>query len=329
MEFLDRLGLQRPVVQAGMGGGISTGDLAGAVSAAGGLGTVGLLPDSARMVAELERARDLARGRPLAANLLLPFARLEHAAACVEGGADLVVLFCGSSPRFVEYLRSAGLLVFQQVGTVDEARQAIADGVDGLVAQGLEAGGHLLGTEPIRTFLPKALEVADGRPVMAAGGVATGAAANALIEQGAAAVVAGTRFLLTEECRAHPGYKRRVLEAEKTLETRLFSVGWPDRHRVVPNAVTDRWCSRSSAGPRAVVAANRALAPLMRALPSSAATATLKWQRAGVPFYGPAAALEGMDDALLDVTPLYAGECAREIESVITAAQAVELLDPS
>lgn len=327
-DLLERLRLERPVVQAGMGGGLATAELAAAVSNAGGLGTVGILPDPGAFGAELRRARQLAAGRPVAANLLLPFARPAHFAACAEAGVDAVVLFCGSAPRGIARLHEAGILVLAQVGTPAQARAAIADGADGLIAQGVEAGGHLLGVEATGTFLPRALEVADGRPVLAAGGIASRAAAAAALDQGAAAVVSGTRFLLTEECRAHPAYKQRVLGAPRTLDTLLFSVGWSDRHRVVPNAATDRWCARSEAGPAMVVGLNRLLAPVLQRLPARAATATMRHQRVSVPLYGPSAVLAGMDEHLLEVTPLYAGACARDIESIVPAATAVQELSP-
>ena len=324
----ERLGLQRPVVQAGMGGGLSGAPLAAAVSNAGGLGTVGILPDARAFEAELRRARSLALGRPLAANLLLPFARRSHADACLAAGVDVVALFCGSAPELVARLRGGGVFVLQQVGTVAQARRAIADGVDGLIAQGIEAGGHLLGEEPTLAALEHVFAVADGRPVLAAGGIHSRASAARALDAGAAGVVAGTRFLLTTECGAHPAYKQRVLGARRTLDTLLFSVGWSDRHRVIPNAATDRWCARSERGPAALVALNRALAPALQRLPPRLATATTSRQRLGVPLYGPAAVLEGMDERLLDVTPLYAGECAAEIASVIPAAQAVAELSP-
>jgi len=327
-DLLERLRMEVPVVQAGMGGGLATAELAAAVSNAGGLGTVGILPEASAFADELRRARRQAGGRPVAANLLLPFARPEHFGACVDARVDAVVLFCGSAPRGVRRLREAGILVLAQVGTPAQARAAIADGVDGLIAQGLEAGGHLLGVEPTSAFLPKALELADGRPVLAAGGIASRAAAAAALGQGAAAVVSGTRFLLTEECRAHPAYQRRVLGAPRTLDTRLFSVGWSDRHRVAPNAATDRWCARAEDGPPLVVGLNRRLAPLLRRLPPRTATATLRHQRLGLPLYGPAAVLAGMDERLVEVTPLYAGQCARDIGTVVPAADAVAQLSP-
>jgi nitronate monooxygenase len=324
----ERLGLERPIVQAGMGGGLSTSRLAAAVSNAGGLGTVGILPDPVAFEADLRLARELAPDRPIAANLLLPFARPQHVEACIAAGVAVVVLFCGSSPEAVARLRSAGILVVQQVGTADQALRAIADGADGLIAQGIEAGGHLLGEAPTATTLSRVLDVAGGRPVLAAGGICSRETAAAALDAGADAIVAGTRFLLTDECNAHPGYKQRVLGARRTLDTLLFSVGWSDRHRVVPNAATDRWCARAERGPAAVVALNRALAPALQRLPPRMATATVSRQRVGVPFYGPAATLAGMDERLLEVTPLYAGQCATEIRSVIPAAQAVAELAP-
>jgi nitronate monooxygenase len=327
--FAERMGLERPVVQAGMGGGLSTSRLAAAVSNAGGLGTVGILPDPAAFEADLRRARELAADRPLAANLLLPFARREHVEACIAADVQAVVLFCGSSPGAVARLRSAGIFVLQQVGTPEQARRAIADGVDGLIAQGIEAGGHLLGEAPTLTTLARVIDIAGGRPVLAAGGISSRAGAAAAMDAGAGAVVAGTRFLLTDECDAHPAYKQRVLGAPRTLDTLLFSVGWSDRHRVVPNAATDRWCARSERGPAPVVALNRALAPALQRLPPRMATATLSRQRLGIPLYGPAAVLAGMDERLLDVTPLYGGTCAAEIHTVIPAAQAVAELSPA
>ncbi len=329
VDLVERLRLEHPVVQAGMGGGLATAELASAVSNAGGLGTVGFVGDPRALHAELKRARERAPGRPIAANLLLPFAREAHFTACAEAGVDAVVLFCGSSPAGVARLHASGIPVLAQVGTPAEAKRALADGCDGLVAQGIEAGGHLLGVEPTIDFLRRALEVADGQPVLAAGGIASRDAAERALDTGAAAVVCGTRFLLTDECRAHPAYKRRVLGARRTLDTLLFSLGWTDRHRVVPNAATDRWCAHAERGPAPVLALNKLSAPLMRRLPPAAAAAALRRQRLALPFYGPMAPLAGMDERLLEVAPLYAGRCAAEIDRVVDAASAVRALSPA
>jgi nitronate monooxygenase len=326
MDLLDRLGLQHPVVQAGMGGGTSGAELAGAVSAAGGLGTVGIMLDPQEMHDEIVRARALAPGRPIAVNLLMPFVRKGHVQACVDGGADCVVLFCGFDPGLVGHLHTAGVLVLQQVGTRAQAARALREGADGLIAQGIEAGGHLLGVEPALEFLPNALEVAGDRPVLLAGGIAEAGDVRRALAAGAAAAVAGTRFLLTDECAAHAAYKQRVLGATETIETLLFSVAWHERHRVVPNAATQRWCRSSRLGPGPVRALNRIAAPLLRRLPPMLSARALSMQRRSLPFYGPASILRGMDERLVEVTPLYAGETAERILSIVPAAQAVREL---
>lgn len=326
MDLLDRLALDHPVVQAGMGGGTAGARLAGAVSAAGGLGTVGILLDPDAMRAEISRAREIADGRPIAANLLVPFARPAHAQACIDAGADCVVLFCGSAPSLVQQLRANGLLVLQQIGTIPQAKQALYDGVDGLIAQGVEAGGHVLGQRPALNLLAQVLEISGEHPVLLAGGIAHSQDVRGALDAGAAAAVAGTRFLLTEESAAHPAYKRRVLGATQTLRTLLFSVGWYEYHRVVPNAATERWCRTEQLGPRPVRFANRMAAPALRRLPSSASARTLRAQSLSFPFYGPASILEGMDERLVEVTPLYAGETAARIQTIVPAGHALREL---
>lgn len=320
----DRLGLERPVVQAGMGGGIAGGELAGAVSAAGGLGTVGILPPAGLRV-ELERARELAGGRPVAANLLVPFTTRAHVDACLDARVAAVVLHAGFKRAVVERLRAGGVLVLHTVGTSEEARRALGDGADGLVAQGREAGGHLVGVEPALATLPRVLEVAGDAPVLLAGGIADGSDARRALDAGAAAVVAGTRFLLTEESGAHPAYKQRVLAAERTLETQLFGLGWPMRHRVIPNAATERWCRASVRGPRAVLALQAISVPLAR-LPMSLVAGTIRTQHPALPLFGPAAPVAGMPERLVEASALYAGETALRIGSLLPAREAVASL---
>jgi nitronate monooxygenase len=326
VSFVEQVGLEHPVVQAGMGGGISTAELAGEVSAAGALGTVGILPPD-HLAAELNQARERASGRPVAANLLVPFATRAHVEACRSGGARVVALHGGFKRALVEQLKAGGATVLQTVGTPAEARRALADGADGLIVQGIEAGGHLVGVDPALEALAQVLDVAGDKPVLLAGGIADRDDVARALGAGAQAAVAGTRFLLTDECAAHDLYKQRVLDAASTLETRLFGLGWPMRHRVVPNAATDRWCRRDRLGPPAIRALQPLTAPLAR-LPMSVTARLASTQRPGVPIFGPAALLRGMPEALADSTALYAGESALRIESVVPAREAVRLLTP-
>ncbi len=322
MDFLDRIGLEHPVVQAGMGGGVVRAELAGAVSAAGALGTIGILPPD-RFRTEMQRARERASGGPVAANLLVPFCTAAHVRACVETGAALVVFHGGLGRRWFGPLQETGTPVFSTVGDVKQARAAVAAGVDGLVVQGVEAGGHLMGDVPLEALLPRIRELAPNRPVLAAGGIADYADVARVLDAGATAAVVGTRFLLTEESRAHPGYKQRVAAATMTLRTTLFGFGWPLAHRVVPNAATDRWCGPTGDVPAWLRMADRASGPLARILPVSAGSFTAARQRVSMPVFGPALPLAGMPDEAVDRTALYAGETARRIDDVISAGEAV------
>lgn len=327
MSLLESLGLTAPVMQAGMGGGVAGAELAAAVSAAGGLGTVGL-SDPRSFAAELRRAVALAGGRPVAANLLVPFVRRPHIDACIAAGAALVVFHDGAPARWITALRAARIPVLCTAGDVAQTRRALAAGADGLVAQGVEAGGHLVADRPLGVTLPEVLGAADGAPVLAAGGVADADDVRALLAAGAVGAVAGTRFLLTEESRAHPGYKQKVLDAQRTIRTMLFGVGWPLAHRVVPNALTERWCARNELGPPAVRAFNRIGAPLGRLMPLGALGTMLAAQRSAVPLYTPALPLAGMDPATVDRSALYAGETSRRIHDIVPAAEALARLTP-
>lgn len=309
-----------------MGGGVAGGPLAGAVSAAGALGTVGIVAPR-RFARAVQEARRQAAGRPVAANLLAPFTRRAHIDACIELGAALVVFHGGLPRRWLAALQAAALPVFATVGTAQEARAALAAGVDGLVVQGLEAGGHLVGVEPLAAALPAVLEVAgDAVPVMAAGGVADSADVRRLLDSGACAAIAGTRFLLTDESAAHPAYKDRVLAARSTLVTRLFGFGWPMPHRVIPNAATQRWCARDDLGPGWVRGIGRATAIVGRHLPLSALDPLAAGQRVSIPLFSPALPLAGMPAQSVDRTALYAGETLHRIDTVIPAEEAVARL---
>jgi len=326
-ELQDRLELETPVVQAGMGGGLARSELAAAVSAAGGLGTIGILP-APFLAAELRSARERVPGKPVAVNLLMPFVTRDHVDVCVAERPSAVTLFCGYDRDLVARLRDAGVFVLHQVGDVAGAKRALDAGADGVVVQGVEAGGHVLATQPLSTTLPAVLAVAGRHPVLAAGGIVDADGVRAALDAGASAVVAGTRFLLTDECHAHPAYKQRALGAQDTVVTTLFSLGWRDPHRVVRNAAVRRWCRPDGTArttPRALAAATL---PLARLVPMSAAGRMVARQRLGVPMFSPAAILRGDDERLVEVTPLYAGSSAARIDTIVSAREAVQMLTP-
>jgi NAD(P)H-dependent flavin oxidoreductase YrpB (nitropropane dioxygenase family) len=327
VDVLDRLNLEVPVVQAGMGGGLAGGQLAGAVSGAGALGTVGILPPD-ELRREVQQAGDIAPGRPVAVNLLLPFTTRAHAELCAELHLPVVVLFCGFSAGLVAALHEAGVLVLHQVGSVEQAKRALADGADGLIAQGVEAGGHVLATRPLVEVLARVRSITNDHPVLASGGIVDAEDTRAALATGADAVVAGSRFLLTEECGAHPAYQQRVVDGRETVITRLFGLGWRDPHRVVPNKAVRRWC-RSDGQERGLPRAlSQASLPLARHVPLSQAGRMTRLQRVGMPLFSPAAALRGDDERLVEVTPLYAGAAVARLTDVLPAARAVRELVP-
>lgn len=317
--LLERLGVRRPVVQAGMGGGISRHELAAAVSEAGGLGTIGFLgPDALR--SEIRAARRLT-STPVAVNLLLPFTRKAHWAAAAA--ADVVVTFWGAPRR-----RTEGVWI-HQCGSVEEARAARLAGADAVIAQGREAGGHVRGETPALELLAEMRGALPDRfPLLLAGGIADRADVHRALDAGAAAAVLGTRFLLSCESHAHPLYRRRLLDAEETVRTELFGVGWPGAHRVVPNAATDRWLGSDPRGPRAVRRLHRLSAPLVARIPSAAQARLSALQRARLPLFSPTPPTDEGPDGLLDAGPLYAGETVARIHDVRPAGALVAELSP-
>ena len=140
------------------------------------------------------------------------------------------------------------------------------------------AGGHIAGDTRALTFLRRALEVARGRPALLEGGIAGADDTRAALAAGAAGVVAGTRFLLTDEAGAHPECQRRILGADKTCRTTLFGLGWPAPHRVVANAATRRWC-RDDGRPKLVPRVINARSRMLASLPDGAIMPTTRMQR--------------------------------------------------
>jgi nitronate monooxygenase len=318
-EFLERIGVELPVLQAGMGGGLSGSKLAAAVSEAGGLGTIGILgPDELR--AELAAARRLT-DLPIAVNLLLPFARRAHFEAASD--ADVVVTFWGRPRR-----RISGTWI-HQAGSVDEALAAREAGADAVIVQGVEAGGHVRGTIAAAALLERTrTALGPDYPLLSAGGVVDAADVRSRLDAGAEAIVSGTRFLMSEESGAHPDYKQRLVGADETVLTQLFGMGWPAPHRVVPNAATERWTARDRRGPGWVRAMQRATAPALSRLPVHVQQRVASTQRASRPIFGPAAATSEPSANLVDAGPLYAGECIARIEDVRPAAELARELAP-
>lgn len=314
--LLERIGVEVPVVQAGMGGGLARHALAAAVSEAGGLGTLGTDPPGV-LARELDAARSLT-GRPLAVNLLLPFAGRGHWR--VARRADVVVTFWGRPVR-----RVPGVWL-HQCGSLAEARSARAAGADGVIVQGVEAGGHVRGTRPALELVAEArAEFGPDYPVLAAGGIADAGDVGGALEAGADAAVLGTRFVMSDESGARAAYKQRLMESRETVMTELFGVGWPrSSHRVIWNEACERWLKRDPRGPAWV----RAVQTAVSVLPQDALQRAVGHQRPEIPLFGPLAPTDDGPRTLLDAGALYAGESVARLHDVRPAGELVRALAP-
>ena len=249
----DALQIEHPVVQAGMARVFTNAELVAAVSNAGGLGVLGCLWRLAEEAqAEIRRIRNLT-DRPFGVNFVLH--RLDEAAfeACLAERVPVFCFFRGQPYPAVERAHAIGAKVVYQVTTVAEAIEACDAGVDVLVAQGHEAGGHM-GPLPLMTLLPDVVAVAGDRPVLAAGGIVDGRGLAAALSMGAAGALMGTRFLATHEAPIPPGYKQAIVESETgdTVANELFDILWDDawpgvQTRAIRNAFVERWLGREDA----------------------------------------------------------------------------------
>ncbi|MEX2300563.1 MAG: nitronate monooxygenase [Bryobacterales bacterium] len=239
----DRLGMDVPILCAPMG--FVTGpELAAAVSNAGGLGIMSFSRNPPEVLRQqIRRLRALTQ-KPFGVNLLLPAGVEEHVAVCLEERVPLLSLFWGDPSPYVEPAHAVGALVIHQIGSVDEARAATGAGVDIIIAQGVEAGGHVRGEVSTLTLVPAVVDAVAPSPVVASGGIADARGVAAALVLGAQAVSIGTRFLATTESNAHPFYKQKIVEAREgdTVRSTIFGYNWPNApHRTLRTAFVEQW----------------------------------------------------------------------------------------
>ena len=234
---------------------VSGGDLAGAVSGAGGLGFIGVGHSTdVRWIAEQSA---LARDHGRFGIGLMAWAielRPELLEATLAAGPAAVAVSFGDPAAHVPAIREAGALAFAQVHDGASAYRAVAAGVDALVAQGSEAGGHSGAGVATLPLLQVVLEIGDaaGLPVLAAGGIATGRAVAGVLAMGAAGAWIGTRFAATREALGRPAAKQRMIDADETdtVLTSVFDIAqdipWPPQFpgRALRNAFAERWHGR-------------------------------------------------------------------------------------
>jgi nitronate monooxygenase len=232
--------------------------------------------------------------------------------AALSAGARIVSFFWGDIAPYVKRAKEAGALIMHMVATPEEAQRSIDLGVDVLIAQGAEAGGHVWGRLSTMALVPLVVDVAGSIPVIASGGIADGRGLAATLMLGASGVSLGTRFLASTEAAYHDDYKRRLVEAtaSDTLETTLFDGGWPNAlHRVLRNRVVEVWeaAGRPKSGSRPGENDQIGLSPdgkpLMR--------------------YSIASLLQGAQGSIDDFV-IYAGQSVGLIKDILPASEIID-----
>ena len=234
------LGIEQPIVQAPIA---EVPRLAAAVSNAGALGTVALT--WAADVGGVVRETAALTNRPFGGNFILAQDQHRRLDDALEAGLRIVSLIWGDPAGYVERVHDAGGVVMHTVGSAEEARRAVSEGVDVVVAQGWEAGGHVWSAVATLPLVPAVVDAVAPVPVMAAGGIGDARGVAAVLALGAQAAWLGTRFLMADEMPIHDEYRHRLQAAAETdaeWYADLYDVGWPDApHRAIHNSTAAAW----------------------------------------------------------------------------------------
>jgi NAD(P)H-dependent flavin oxidoreductase YrpB (nitropropane dioxygenase family) len=323
------LGIEYPILSAGIGSAAGA-ELVSAVSNAGGFGVFGMSGmKPVEMRGLIGRARELTE-RPFGVNVIIDeegwatseedraLLREEVSAAADEAVAA-IVLFWGDPAPYVDAAHSNGVKVLIQVGSVEEAKAAAAAGVDAVIAQGVEAGGHVIGTTSIWELIPAVVKAIDPLPTLASGGIGDGAAVARALELGAQGVSLGTRFVASEEAWLHPEYKRRIADAtaEDTVLNELYDVWWPGAPgRTLRNKTLEEWeaagCPPSGRRP----GEGTSIGELR-----TSTGEVIEWPR-----YAGAGSPKPDFEGDLDYAPLWAGESVSAVNDVLPAGEIVRRL---
>jgi len=272
-DLCERLGIELPIIQAPMGGAVGP-SLVAAVSNAGGLGMLVPWRADIDVVRRQIRETRALTSRPFGVNLNLEFPQEERLAACLDERVPVISFFWRDPSSLVPRAKAGGAIVLHTVGSAAEAKQAVDCGVDIVVAQGWEAGGHVRGTVATMPLVPAVVDAVSPAPVVAAGGIADGRGLAAALALGAGGAWIGTRFLASHEATIHTRYRELLLQANENdtvfLEN-LFDIHWPNApHRVLRNQTVEAWeaAGRPPSGKRPgegeVIATSRANRPIVR-----------------------------------------------------------------
>jgi len=248
----DLLSVEHPVGNAGMAG-VAHARLCAAVAEAGGIGSIAMGGASAIEVAERVATVKAMTDRPFNANFIAWLIENDSSPldAALEAGVASITLSFGDPEPYVDRVRAAGSLLFNQVQTVEGARRSAAVGVDVIIAQGNDAGGHT-GVMPLLPFLPQVVDVAGDVPVLAAGGIGDGRGLAAVLMLGAQGALMGTRFIVSDEAESDwPLLPDQVLaaSADDSVWTTAIDIAqgggrspWPQG--IGARSIRTRWLER-------------------------------------------------------------------------------------
>lgn len=232
------LGVRYPIIQGGMAW-ISDASLAAGVSNAGGLGTIAAgnaPPDVVRE--QIRKARSLT-DKPFAVNIMLLSPHAEQIVDLVIAERVSVVITGAGAPGAIgAKLKAAGIVFMPVVPSAAIAKHMVKAGADAVIAEGMEAGGHI-GKLTTMCIVPQVVDAVNV-PVAAAGGIADGRGMAAAFMLGADAVQIGTRFLVANECTVHPNYKAKIIKA-KDIDTEVTGQITGHPVRALKNKLTARF----------------------------------------------------------------------------------------
>jgi NAD(P)H-dependent flavin oxidoreductase YrpB (nitropropane dioxygenase family) len=294
-------------------------ELAAAVSNAGGCGVIGGGGYTGAYVREQVRRTRRLTDKPFGINIILggDYEEVEDdpVRAAINERVPLLVFFWGDPSPLVAAAHENGIKVLLQVGSVREAERAAQAGVDGIIAQGSEAGGHVRGTTALSVLVPAVVDAVGPTPVIASGGIADGRGLVAALALGAQGISMGTRFMASEEFSTPRSFKDRVIAsgAEDTVYLLdLFDVGWPNApHRVIRNGVVREWeeAGRPPSGQRPGEG-------------TTVGTRTILGESRPMPKYAAAIATADFDGDL-EAIPIWAGQSCSLVRDIKPAGEIV------
>jgi len=244
-KLCNLLDIKYPIIQGGMAW-LGTFELVSAVSNAGGLGIIGSGDAPPDWLGDQIRATKEKTDRPFGVNIMLMSPFVKDALQLILDEGVKIVTFGGGNPgTYIPALKEAGVKVMPVVSSVALARRLERFGIDAVIAEGMESGGHV-GDTATMALVPQVVQNVKV-PVIAAGGIADGHGLAAALALGAQGVQMGTRFVCSEECIAHPSFKERILQAQdRATVVTGESTGHPVR--CLENRLTREFSAREKAG---------------------------------------------------------------------------------